>query len=105
MNAHDDFIMSYPTGKWNLGNTLEPNVIVKNVKTSEQASAEKNKQTMQNKFISDNIESPNEGFTNYENFTSCKNTNPNTNFLSGIIIGFSVIFIFIYILFQIIIKK
>ena len=42
MSDVNHFIESYPTGKWNLGNTLQPNNITNNVKTSDQASADRN---------------------------------------------------------------
>ena len=41
MNAYDEFIMSYPTGKWKLEDVLKPDVIIQNVKTTEQISAER----------------------------------------------------------------
>lgn len=105
MNAYDEFIMSYPTGKWKLDNILKPDLIVKNVKTSEQLSAENNKKSMNNEFICDNINSDNEGFTNYEDYTNCRNNNINTNFIGGIFIVFIIFFIFIYTIIQIILKK
>jgi len=110
MNAYDDFIMSYPSGKWKLEEVLKPDVVMQSVKTTEQISFENNKKTMNNEFVCNNINSKNEGFTNYkpmmnyEKFTSCKNNNININFISGTIISLVLIFIFIYTIFQIVKK-
>jgi hypothetical protein len=112
MNAYDEFIMSYPTGKWKLEDVLKPDVIIQNVKTTEQISAESNKKAMNNDFVCNNINSSNEGFTNYkqfinyENFASCKNNSSNTDTDSIIktIIGLVILLLFVYIIIQIVKK-
>tara|TARA_B110000483_G_C18205980_1_gene547616 strand:+ start:1263 stop:1595 length:333 start_codon:yes stop_codon:yes gene_type:complete len=110
MNAYDEFIMSYPTGKWKLEDVLKPDVIIQNVKTTEQISAESNKKAMNNEFVCDNINSSNEGFTNYkkfinyENFASCKNNSSNTDSILKTIIGLVILLLFVYIIIQIVKK-
>ena len=67
MNSSDEFISSYPTGKWKLDKTLKPNIIQINVKTSEQVANERNSKINDNKFICENIKvDNNEDFTNYQ---------------------------------------
>lgn len=105
MSDVNHFIESYPTGKWNLGNTLQPNNITNNVKTSDQASADRNEKVNKNQFVCDNIDTKNEGFYNYERFIECKNNNTNVSLLSGGIIFILFSILFIYTLFQITKKK
>ena len=104
MDNISEFISSYPTGRWKIENSVAtPNRIQKNVKTSAQASAERNKKINNNEFICDNIETDDkENFTNFntiENFNNRCSVNINHGSVFIYIFFLIVIILFLYIIY------
>ena len=90
MNNISNFIAASPTGTAIIsGNTVTRNNVKKNVKTSQQASAEANEKINKNEYVCDNID------LDKEDFTNC-NTRYNVHTIFILFIGFLLAFILIY---------
>lgn len=90
MNNISNYIAASPTGTAIIsGNTIRRNNVKKNVKTSQQASAEANEKINKNEYVCDNID------LDKEDFTNC-NTRYNVHTMFIFFIGLLLICLLIY---------